>query len=183
MESSSQETESLVLVRLSVTLLVATTQLNGTREELLHKLGRSHDSGALVGNVVLHARLGVNRELSLLIDGPSEATIVLASIDILRIILRVVNVLLRAVASKSIGGNLELARSETEGHEAKDTKQEADGLGRDGLDSTNVDSLGVIAKPVTKVDAGDGELVELLAVQGAGHGEGEESIFDIAVSP
>jgi hypothetical protein len=51
------------------------------------------------------------------------------------------------------------------------------------VDPSLTDSLRVVAKPVAKVDARDGELVELLAVPGPGHGDVEEGIFDVAVAP
>jgi hypothetical protein len=182
-QSSTHETESLILVRLSLRILVSAAELNHTAKEASDELGRGHDTGALVGNVVLHARLWVDRELSFLINGTSKATVILASVDILGVVLGVVDVLLRAVAAQSLSGNLELAGAVAKGHEAENAKEETDGFGRNGLDSADIDSLGVISEPVSKVRARNVDLVELLAIEGTSQGEGEESIFDIAVSP
>jgi hypothetical protein len=43
--------------------------------------------------------------------------------------------------------------------------------------------LRVVAKPVTKVDASDVQLVEALAAEGAGRDDLEEGIFDVTVAP
>ena len=69
-------------------------------------------------------------------------------------------------------------------HEAKHPEQKPDSIGADILDSANIDSLRVITKPVAKIDTLDVELGELLvAADDAGGEEGEESVFDIAMTP
>lgn len=54
---------------------------------------------------------------------------------------------------------------------------------RAGSRLTYIDSLGVIAKPIAKVDALDVHLGELLSVAGTAHQEGKQSVFDVAMAP
>lgn len=183
MESSSHDTESLVQVLLSLVVLIATTELDAGGEQLPHVLSGGHDTDALVCNVVLHAGLGVDAQLSVLVNGTSKSRIIVCGVDVVGIVFGVVDVLLRAVAAKSFSSDLELARSIAKCHESEDAKQETDGLGGDSLDGTDVDGLRVVTEPVSKVDSRDGHLVELLAIPGAGHGKGKQGIFDITVSP
>lgn len=184
-KSGSHETESLVQILLvSIVVSVSASKLDAALEKLPAMLSRRHNTDTLVCNVVLHARLGINGKLCLLIDRATKSTIVLASVNVLGIVLGVIDVLLGAVAAKALRSDLELARSETEGHETQDAEQETDSLSRNSLDGSNIDSLGVITEPVTKVDSGNGHFVEFLAaLDGAGHRDSEEGIFDIAVSP
>lgn len=183
MKSSAHESESLVKVFLPVVTFVLAGKLNAAGEELPDVKGRRHDISTLVCDVVLHARFLVNGKLSTLIDRTAESPIVLAGVLVLGVVLGIVDVVFGTVATKTIGSNLKLARAEAEGQEAQDTKEQADGLCGNSLDGTDVDGLGVVTKPIAKVDARDHQLIELLATKGAGHGQGEESIFDIAVTP
>lgn len=48
---------------------------------------------------------------------------------------------------------------------------------------TYVDGLGVVAKPIAKVDALDVHLGEFLAVASATHQEGEQSVFNVSMAP
>ena len=147
-------------------------------------MGRGHDANTLVRNVVLHASLGINGELDLLVNGPTETAVVLTGILVISVVLGVVNVLLGPVATKSFAGNFELAGAIAEGHEAEDAKEEADSFSRDGLDRSNIDGLGVVAGPVAKVGLLYHELGELLAaVVGVGGGKAEEDVFDITMAP
>lgn len=182
-QSGSHKAKSLVLVRLSAGVLVSTSELNSTTEKLLDVFGRSHDTCPLVCNIVLHARLRVDTKLSFFIDWSSQALIVLASIDVLGVVLGVVDVVLGTVAAQSFRSDLELARTITEGHEAENTEQETNGLSRNGLDSADIDSLGIISKPVSEVDTRDVDFVELLAIKGLSLGQDQECISDIAVTP
>jgi hypothetical protein len=70
-QPSSHKAKSLVLVRLSLRVFVSAAELNGTAKELLDMLSRSHDACTFIRNVVLHASLGINRQLSFFIDGSS----------------------------------------------------------------------------------------------------------------
>ena len=142
-----------------------------------------HDISTLVGNVVLHASLLINGQLNTLVDGPSQAAVVLAGVHVVRIILGVVDVVLRAVAAEPVRSDLKLAGAVAEAEEAEHAKQQADGLCRDGLDGTDVDGLAVVSQPVAKVDTGDHHLVELLAAHGAGHQDLEQGIFNVAMTP
>ena len=145
--------------------------------------GGSHATGTLVCNVVLHACLGIDRQLSFFVDWASKALIVLTSINVLGVILGVVDVVLGTVAAQSFGSDLELARAVAEGHETENAEQKANGLGRNRLDSTDIDSLGIISKPVSEVDTRNVDFVELLAVEGLSLGKDQECICDIAVTP
>lgn len=130
-----------------------------------------HDARAFVGDVVLHAGLGVNGELSLLVDGPTEASVVLAGIaGAVAISLGVVNVVLGTVGSckgvlvhctlssgkeghtEALGGDFELLASIAKGHEAKNAEEQTDGLRGHRLDGSDIDGLGVVSQPVTEVD-------------------------------
>ena len=164
-------------------MFVLAGKLNAAGEELPDVKGRRHDISTLVCNVVLHARFLVNGKLSTLIDRTAESPVVLAGILVLGIVLGIVDMVFGTVATKTIGCNLKLAGAEAEGQEAQDTKEQADGLCGNSLDGTDIDGLGVVAKPIAKVDAGNHQLVELLATKGASHGQGKESIFDITVAP
>jgi hypothetical protein len=167
-QSSSHKAKSLVLVRLSLRVLVSAAKLNGTAKKLLDVLSGSHDASTFIRNVVLHASLGINRQLSFFIDGPSETLVIVTSIDVVGVVLGVVDVILRAVAAKSLGGNLELAGTVAKGHETKNTEKEADGLSRHRLDGTNIDGLRIVPKPVSEIDTRNVDLVELLAIEGTG---------------
>jgi hypothetical protein len=69
-------------------------------------------------------------------------------------------------------------------HEAEHPEQKPDSVGTDILDSTDVDCLGVITKPVAKVDTLDIELGELLvATDDTSSQESKERVFDIAMTP
>jgi hypothetical protein len=182
-QSGSHKAKSLVLVRLSSGVLVSTSELNGTAEELLDVFGRCHDACTFVCNIVLHACLRIDRQLSFFINRSSQAFIILTGIDVLGVILGVVDVVLRTVAAQSFGSDLKLARAVTESHETENAEQEADGLSRNGLDSTDIDSLGIISKPVSEVDTRDVNFVELLAVEGLGLRQDQECVSDIAVAP
>lgn len=90
---------------------------------------------------------------------------------------------LRPVAAQTLSSDLELARAIAEGQEAKDAEQKADGLGRHRLDGSDINSLGVVTEPVTKIGAGNHELVELLATDGSGHQDLEEGVFNVSMAP
>jgi len=128
--------------------------------------------------------------------------VVLPGIDVVGVVFGVVDVLFRAVASKPLACYLELASTcdlslasavyeagmspltITKAHESKHPEQKPDSVGTDILDSANIDSLGVITKPVAKVDTLDIKLGELLvAADDTGGQESKESVFDIAMTP
>lgn len=182
-KTSAHETKRLVEIGLVVVVLVAAAELDAAGKEGSDVLGRSHDVIRLGGNVALHSAALVNGELGLLVDGASEAVVVLGGVDIVGIVLGVVDVVLGAVAADAVGGDLELAGAVAKGHEAEDAEEQADGLGGDGLDGADVDGLGVVAEPVAKVNAGDHDFAKLFAVEGLGHGNGEEGILNVTVTP
>lgn len=165
-------------------VLVSSTVFDGATEKLAEKLGRGHDADSLVGNVVLHTGLGVDGELLPLVDGSTETPVVAAGILVVGVVFGVVNVLLGSVTAEPVVGDLELARTVAEGHKAEDAEEETNGLGRYRLDGAHIDSLGVISRPVAKVDPLHHEAGELLAaVEGLGGSEAKQDIRDITMAP
>lgn len=146
-------------------------------------LSGRHDSSSLIGNVILHASFRVDGKLGSFIDRATKTTVILAGIDVVCVVFGVVDVVFGAVAAKAVGCDFEFAGTVTESEEAEDTKQKTDSFGRNRLDSAYINSLGIIAKPVTKVDTRDHDLAELLAMHGSSHGEREQRIFDVTMAP
>ncbi len=182
-QASAHEAESLVAIGLVLVLFVTTAKFDAAGEELANMLGRCHNVIRFGGDVFLHAISLVDGEFGILVDGASEAVVVLTGVDIVGIILGVVNVVFGTVAAESIGGDFKLGGAVAKGHEAKNAEEQTDCFGGNSLDSTDIDGLGVVAKPVAKVDTRDHELAELFAVEGLCHGNGEQRIFNIAVAP
>lgn len=183
MQASAHQAKGFVEVDLVLAFLVAAAELDTVGKELSDMLGRGHNVTRLKGNVLFHAGALVNGKLSFLVDGATEAVVVLAGVDIVGVILGVVNVVFGAVAADSIGSDFEFSGAVSKSHETKDAEEQTDGFGRDRLDGTDVDGLGVVAEPVAKVDTGDHDLVEIFARKGVGHGEGEQGILDVTVAP
>lgn len=144
MQASSEQTKSLVNLSLVTTVLVAPSELNALAEKVADVLGRSHDASILIGDVVLHARLLVNAELYALINRAAESAVVLGGILVLGVVLGVVDVVLGTVAAKTISCDLELAGAIAKSHKTQDTEQQPDSLGGNGLDSADIDGLGII---------------------------------------
>lgn len=59
------------------------------------------------------------------------------------------------IASKALGGHLELSGAITKGHETQDPKKDTDSFSADIFDSSNIHGLTIVAKPVPKVDLED----------------------------
>lgn len=163
--------------------VVRSSEFNAATKEGLDMAGGGHNVGTLVGDVVLQASLLVDAELNTLIDGATKSLVVLASVNIIGVVLGVVDVVLWTVAAETVSSHLELLGAIAEGEETQDAEKETDGLGRNRLDRAHVDGLRVISEPVAKVDARHIELVELLASGGAGQGDGKKNILDVTVSP
>lgn len=182
-KTGSEKAKSLVQILLVLVVLVSTAELDAAAEEVSDVLGRGHDASTLVRNVVLHTGLLIDAKLNALINGATKSAIVLAGILVIGVVLRVVNVVFGAVAAKPISSDLELLGAVAESKEAKDTEEQTDRFGRDRLDRAYINSLGVVAKPVSEVNTRDIELVKLLATSSAGHDNGEEDVFKIAMTP
>lgn len=90
---------------------------------------------------------------------------------------------LRAVGTETVRSNFEFLGAVAKGQETEDAEKKSDGLGRDRLDGSNIDGLGVVAEPVSKVDTGDSKLVKLLAAGGTSQEEREEGVLNVAVAP
>ena len=59
MQTSSKQTKGLAEVLLPLVVLVSPAKLDTLAKQPAHMQGRGHDVGALVSDVVLHARVGV----------------------------------------------------------------------------------------------------------------------------
>lgn len=164
-------------------VLVAAAELNGASEQTTDHARRGGDAGIFGSNVPLQARSLVNTQLPPLVDWASQAAVILTGVQVVGVVFRVVNVLFRAVAAESLAGDLELAGAVSEAHESQNPQQKSDCLSRDILDGAHVDSLAVISQPIAKVRSLDIQLAELLSTKGAGGEEGEEGVFDVAVTP
>lgn len=80
MKTSSQQDETIVPVVILLVLSVSPAGFDCATERITNELSGCHDTGALVRNVILHAGVGVDRQLASLVDRPSKAAIVLASV-------------------------------------------------------------------------------------------------------
>jgi len=107
----------------------------------------------------------------------------MSRIDIIRVILRVVNMFLRPITPQPLTRDLKLRRRIPKRHKPQHPQQQPDRLRAHVFHGPHVDGLAVVAQPVAEVDALDVELAELLAAHGARGEEGEEDIFDVAVAP
>jgi hypothetical protein len=143
----------------------------------------SHDVNTLIGDVVLHSRLRVNSKLNSLVYRATETAVVLSSIDVVGVVFGVVDVILGTIAAQALGSDLELTATIAKRQKAEHAEEKTDGLRRDRLDGTDVNGLGVVAKPVTEVYAGNHHLVELLASHGTSHDKLEKGVLDITMTP
>ena len=103
---------------------------------------RSGNSNLLARNIVFHATALIDCQFDALIDGATEAAVVLGSIKVIGVVLWVVDVVFGAVAAKAFSGDFELAGAVAESHETEDPEENADGLGGDVLDGADINSLG-----------------------------------------
>ena len=74
-------------------------------------MSRCGDTGALVCDVVLQSGVLINGKLNGLINWLTELSMVLSGIDVVGVILWVVDVIFRSVASETLSGDLELLGS------------------------------------------------------------------------
>jgi hypothetical protein len=201
--ASAQKTKRLVKVLVVFGLLVPSAKIDSLTEEIADETRRGGNTLILRGNVVLHASPLINSQLDSFVHRTTQSPVILPRVDVVRIVFRVVDVLFRAITPKAVLCDLELACAIAEAHETKDPKQEPDSVGADIpvvllaiapyylscsnsilLDSSNIDSLGVITQPVAKVDTLDIEFAEFLVTSNDASGqESEESVFDIAMTP
>jgi hypothetical protein len=108
---------------------------------------------------VLEAGALVNAQFAALINRSSEAAIVVSRVEIVGIVLkgeymsmdpvvnaylRVIDMLLRTVASKAVPGHLELLGTISKAHEAEYPEQDTNCLSGHSLDSANVDGLRIV---------------------------------------
>lgn len=183
MQASAHQAEGLVEVCLVPVFLVSTAKLDAMSKELSDMFSRGHDILVLASNVFFHAIAFVNRQFGFFVNWSTETVVVIASVDIVRIIFGVVDMVFGAVAANSIGSNFKFAGAVAKCHEAEDAEEKPDGFGGNRLDCSNIDGLGIVTKPVPKVDARYHYLVELFARKGIGHGNGEQGIFNVTMAP
>ena len=168
-QGGAQETKGLISLILVSATSVAPAEPDASRDQVPDQACRGLDASTLVSNVILHSRLTIDAKLDLLVHGSTQRPMVLASIHVIGVVLGVVNMFLGAVAAKSLSSNFKFFGAKAKSHETEDTEEESDGFGRNGLDGTDVDGLGIVPQPVTKVDAGNVVLAELLATKGRRH--------------
>lgn len=92
MESSTHESKRLVQVFLPVIALIPPTELDTLSEEASNVESTGHDVHVLVGDVILHACLFIDSELDTLVDGASQATVILTRVLVVSVVLGVINV-------------------------------------------------------------------------------------------
>lgn len=97
---------------------VNTAEMNTSRNAVSDVANAGCPSTTFIGDVILHARIRIDQEL-LLLDRSSETRVVLSCVLIVGIVLWVINVLLRAVDSQSLLGDLEFSGGITKGQEAQ----------------------------------------------------------------
>lgn len=207
MKTSSHETESLVQVFFAVVATIRAAELDTLSKEPSDVERTGHDVRVLIGNVVFHSGFLVDGQFNALVDGASQAFVVLGSILVVGVVFGVVDVVYVAspgwlaksasyshthnagrctfwsVTAQTIRGHFELARSVAECKEAQNAQKQTDSLCRDGLDGSDIDGLGVVAQPIAKVDSGNHELVEFLAASRSGQCDLEKRICDVTVAP
>ena len=138
-------------------------KLDASSKKIANKTGRGGDSNVLCSNVVLKPSFWVDSQLATLVYWTSQPSVILASINIVCVVLRVIDVLLGAIAAKSICSHLEFFGAITKAHEAQNPKNDTDGFRTDIFDSSDVHGLTVIPQPVTKIHSLYVKLSELLA--------------------
>lgn len=174
----AEAAECFVEVRFEAFGDVFASVVDGAIEGMLDVAGGGGPSARLVRNVILHAGGGVDGKLGG-VDGRTKTGVVDAGIEVIGVIFGVVDVFFGAVDTEPLGSDLKLSRSISESHERENPDQDADSARWDTLQSTNVQSLGVITKPVAKVHALNHLRGPFLAAK---EGEREESVFDVAVT-
>lgn len=92
MKTGTHEAESLVEIFLAFALSVAAAQLDTLSKEFSDMQRTGHDVDILVGNVIFQSSLLVNGQLHALVNGASQASVILAGILVVRVVLGVVNV-------------------------------------------------------------------------------------------
>jgi hypothetical protein len=97
MSGSSQKPQSLVEVRLVVRSLRAACKINAAAKQIPDMPSGRGDARVFSGNVGLKAGTIIYAQFAPLIDRPTESTVVLAGIDVVGVVFRVVNVFLRAM--------------------------------------------------------------------------------------
>lgn len=91
MEASAQETKCLVEVLLAIILAIATSQFDTLGKKPSDVECAGHDVRVLVGNVVLHSGLFVNGQLHTFVNRSPQASVVLASILVVGVVLGIVD--------------------------------------------------------------------------------------------
>jgi len=104
-------------------------------------LGRGHNAGTFVCNVVLHASLLIDGQFNTFVDRGTKSSVILRGIFVIGIIFGVVNVVFGAIAAKTLSCDFEFLCTKSEGHESENPKEDTDGLCRNILYGTDVDCL------------------------------------------
>lgn len=96
MAASTKKSQSLVQIGLVSTIVVTAGKLDGAPEELANQTSRGFDTSVLVGNVVLQTSALIDGQLGALVNRATETPVILACIQVIRVVLGVVNVLFGA---------------------------------------------------------------------------------------
>lgn len=95
-KTGAHQPKCLVQVRLSVLTRVLSAQLDTLGEKASHMERTRHDISVLVRDVIFHARFLIDGQLNTFINWASQASVVLTGVFVVRVVLGVVNVVLRA---------------------------------------------------------------------------------------
>ena len=93
--------------------------MNASSHAELYIAGTCCPSSIFIGNVVFHASIHVDLELNLL-DRTSKTRIILASVQVISIVLGIVNVLFWPIYTEPFFRNFKLASGISKGQETKD---------------------------------------------------------------
>jgi hypothetical protein len=100
MASCTKKPESFMQVCLISIAIVFAAELDATSKKVTDKPCRSCDALIFRRNIALQAGSGIDTELATLVNRTSQTAVILARVQIVRIVLRVINVFLRAISLK-----------------------------------------------------------------------------------
>src|SRR2546430_4870449 len=98
--------------------------MDATTQKITNHSSRRGDSLILGGNVVLHAISMVDRQLPTFVNRAAKTAVILTGILVVRIVLRIVNMLFRAIATEAVHGDFEFTSPITKAHKPKYPKEQ-----------------------------------------------------------
>ena len=133
-----------------------------------------------IGNVILHASIGVNVQLRIA-DRTTKTVIDLGSKTSV-VTIGVVDVMLMAIYTKAVFGDVELSSGKSEFHEAKNRDDAAKYRLVSHLQALDVQQLGIVAQPIAEVDLAGLHLGESV-VGSVADRKNRKYLLDIAMAP